>query len=355
MTPLLLLPLLLSSAIAQETLKCWPPNDEGSLLDLIQCASKAYIPAEHIKTLSDFNERLPATGLTVLAMDMLLNGCRGELPADLEGVVEVRRIWDGEVGRGFCVALDVQLDSKKKFAKGWGIFVVPIDVNSPQPSSNLHLQAPHPIFDGSTDLLATSLFRTVPGFRSLLLATRHRNAYKADSTCIAGKAYSMTDPAHNIHEPFFSFSSAILSHINSTTCEGLCGVLQLHGKGASTCVPDTLFLTAGTASSIAYKDHPDWMVGRMVRALRGAVEEGGMGWNVTTPETSGCLLTATRNVVGRVLNGVPEAGACGAGGVEEISGRFAHVESALEAREYSDGMVMGVWRRAFTGLFSGVF
>ncbi|KAI8846887.1 hypothetical protein BC829DRAFT_397711 [Chytridium lagenaria] len=337
---------VLVSSCSAQTFSCWPINNTGSLYDFITCLSKHYIPADYIKTRAEFDAKLPVAGLTMLAADMLANGCPTQVPSDV--------IQDTAVGRNFCVAAETTIDSKSRFTKGWGVFVVPFGAGERE-GAGLHLQAPHPIFDGSTDLVAADLFRNVQGFRSLLLATRHRNAYQVDSTCTPNSGYSLTDPTHSDGEPFFNFASAILQYQNATTCsDSNCGILQLHGKGANTCSSDTFFLSAGTGVASVYNNNPTWHVNRMATALLQS-KPVGSNWTAGTPASSSCTLTATRNVVGKIVNGISFAQVCsGTVTSSKVTGRFSHIETAQAGREITEE-VLGVWRNAFTGIFNGTY
>lgn len=59
-----------------------------------------------------------------------------------------------------------------------------------------------------------------------------------------------------------------------------------------------------------------------------------LGWTVSLPSTSRCILRATKNVVGRLLNGVPEGDVCTTGAMG-ASGQFVHIEQAKVSRQAS--------------------
>ena len=64
-----------------------------------------------------------------------------------------------------------------------------------------------------------------------------------------------------------------------------------------------------------------------MKRLRGHLQLAFPLWNVSLPPDSSCALTATRNVVGRYINGVDEHSVCHTGAdPEEVSGEFIHVE-----------------------------
>ncbi|KAJ3099260.1 hypothetical protein HDU97_003324 [Phlyctochytrium planicorne] len=328
--------LLSNKCLAAPTFSCWPTSNTGSLMSFVTCAAKSYIPSGYIPDKAGYDSRkAPVADIVALVDALLAGGCeKVKVPQRLSGVVEVKKIVDTAVGRSFCVAAEVLLDANGKFKNGWGTFIVPINEIT---GSGLHLQAPHPIFDGNTDLLATDVFRNVKGFRSLLLANRHRNAFKSDNPCLPNLGYSITDPAHNSAEPFFAYSTSILKFENARTCpkQDSCGILQLHGKGDDTCASDSAFVTAGTSVGSAYTRNPQWIANRLLHALQVSSVSNGLDWQVTSPVTSDCGLTATRNVVGKVLNGVDGGMVCSPNAVKStsVTGRFAHIETA-EARGY---------------------
>ncbi|KAJ3099261.1 hypothetical protein HDU97_003325 [Phlyctochytrium planicorne] len=320
-----------SSCSASTPFTCWPANSTGSLFDFVTCSAKSYIPANYIPDQASYDARkAPVADVVALVDSLLAGGCENvTMPDALIGTLEVKRILDAEVGREFCVAAETSLDDNGKFQKGWGTFIVPINESL---EAGLHLQAPHPIFDGNTDLLASDSFRNVKGFRSLFLATRHRNAFKSDNPCLPNLGYSITDPAHNSAEPLFAYASSIIKFENARTCprQDSCGILQLHGKGEDTCSSDSAFVTAGTSVGSAYTRNPQWIANRLQKSLLASSASAGFDWSVTSPVTSSCILTATRNVVGKVLNGVDGTQVCSPNAVKStsVTGRFAHIETA---------------------------
>ncbi|KAJ3116712.1 hypothetical protein HDU96_008951 [Phlyctochytrium bullatum] len=342
-----------TSVVAQ--FPCFPTNGQGSLETFVSCVAGLYIRQNEITTEAAYLAKLPPAGLTTLAANMLVNGCSATIPTDLApGAVQLRTLVDTDAGRTFCIATDTQLTpDNTRLEKAWGVFVVPVGTDEPT-GAGLHIQAPHPLFDANTDLLATHLFRNVRGFRSLLLATLHRHAYRVNSGCLTG--YSKTDPTHNADAPFHAIHSAIAAFEAARTCPttspARCGVVQIHGKGsdADSCPTVTVFGSAGLANSGAYTTHGDrWLVTRIAQRISAAAPAD---WVVATPETSTCGLTATKNVQGRVMNNVPTANVCTQGTtISTTTGRFAHFEIAPNGRAVSD-TVFSVWRTAFNAFLN---
>jgi hypothetical protein len=106
-----------------------------------------------------------------------------------------------EVGE-FCALVEVSTISGDKkgrveYEKGWGLFVTPAWKG--QVKRDLHLSAPHPIFDTLTGEQAGRVFERT-GAKSLYIAGRVRAAFLQATDCVAGSettTYWKTDPAHD--------------------------------------------------------------------------------------------------------------------------------------------------------------
>jgi hypothetical protein len=86
-----------------------------------------------------------------------------------------------------------------------------------------------------------------------------------------------------------------------------------------------------------------------VKRLKGHLQLTIPAWSVSLPPDSSCVLTATRNVVGRYINGVPEHSVCQAGAnPTEALGEFVHIEQDdLSRGAGSYEMWAGAIRRTF--------
>lgn len=197
-------------------------------------------------------------------------------------------------------------------------------------SRDVHISAPHPGFDVGTPAQAAYIFKAT-GSKSFLMAGRTRTAFLNPSPCISTASlsgYYETDPAHNNGEPFFDASLAIYDWQQRRGCpSSTCAYIQMHGKRSSTCPLDQIFLSAGlgrsSTSKAWYIDSND----RPVKRLRGHLQLAFPLWNVSLPPDSSCALTATRNVVGRYINGVDEHSVCHTDAdPSDVSGEFIHVE-----------------------------
>ncbi|EFJ39416.1 hypothetical protein VOLCADRAFT_101004, partial [Volvox carteri f. nagariensis] len=213
-----------------------------------------------------------------------------------------------------------------------------------RPLRRLHLGAPHPSFEGPVDLQAVALFRGLPSLaRSVVVSGKHRRATAADSACLPGFGYPASDPSHNDRDAFNIISFALL---------------QLHGKKEESCPVSTVFASGGFGSNAtAFYSRKDTAVAALVAALEevtgaaaaaaaapppppaGTSSSSG-GWTVSLPpDDPACALTATRNVFGRGVNGVPRRDVCtrpadagGGSGGRSCFGSFVHVEQAEAAR-----------------------
>lgn len=219
-------------------------------------------------------------------------------------------------------------------------------------SRTIHISAPHPGFDVGTPSQAAYLFRAT-GAKSFLMAGRTRTAFLHPSPCISATSqsgYYETDPAHNNREPFFDASLAIHSWQQRRGCpSSTCAYIQMHGKGSSTCPLDQVFISAGLGHSPTskawYLDSND----RPVKRLKGHLQLTFPAWSVSLPPDSSCVLTATRNVVGRYINGVPEHSVCHTGAdPTAVLGEFVHIEQDYLSRgAESYEMWSGALRRTF--------
>ncbi|KAF8963321.1 hypothetical protein BDZ97DRAFT_1661869 [Flammula alnicola] len=251
------------------------------------------------------------------------------VPLSLHGLYTI------DIFKGYCVLYETATRCGT-YLKGWGFMIAPAYHSSV--SRSVHISAPHPGYDLGTVEQAASIFDST-GSKSLLVAGRKRTAFLDQSNCIARvlpkQDYYKTDPAHNNDEPFFDASISIYNwqHQHYGCPSSSCGFIQLHGKGSSTCSSETIFLSSGLGNSSAsrswYSDDTDRPVKRLQRNLQHAFP----AWKVSLPSDSNCPLTATKNVVGRHLNGIHLENVCSMGATSKtVTGEFLHAEQAGIAR-----------------------
>ncbi|CAA7263970.1 unnamed protein product [Cyclocybe aegerita] len=279
----------------------------------------------------------------LLSVDGNCSDLRVLLPESIQSFYTMASFQD------FCVLYE-KIAPGGVYSKGWGFMIVP--ATQAGVSRAVHFSAPHPQYDLGTVEQAASLFRST-GSRSLLVAGRTRTAFLDPSDCTAptsgSQVYYKTDPAHNNLEPFFDASIVIYDwqRIHGGCPSSSCAFIQMHGKGTSTCSNDTVFLSSGLGNSYAswYTDSTDRPIKRLQHNLRLAFPL----WNVSLPSESDCLLTATRNVVGRRINGINPQHVCSvAADSDGATGEWVHIEQATIARI---GDSFEGWSQAITHSF----
>ncbi|KAL0947520.1 hypothetical protein HGRIS_013619 [Hohenbuehelia grisea] len=246
------------------------------------------------------------------------------------------------------------------YVRGWGFLAVPASRATIQ--KEIHFAAPHPIFDSFTPIQAAALFSRTRA-RSLLISGRMRRAFLESTDCIipspGNGPYWKTDPAHDINEPFFDAAKAIWDwqSENGGCPSASCAYIQMHGKGPTTCSTDDVFMSTGLgtgSSSIAwYKSPDDAPVKRLYQQLVLAFPSS----TISLPSNdTGCGLTATTNVVGRLINGINPANGfevanvcTKASNASLVTGQFVHLEQALHMRAAEN---YDTWANAVSAAFS---
>ncbi|KAJ7073475.1 hypothetical protein B0H15DRAFT_792830, partial [Mycena belliarum] len=323
-------------------------NATSTFEDLVACfdaytVSEGYYSDETYTAAQPTDDQLRGwEDLTTSLLSVDGNCTSVVVPSSIAYVYDVSLFRDPE-GPAFCIASESS-SVDGVYAKGWGLLAVPATIAAVK--RNIHLAAPHPAYDLFTPEQAGALFKST-GARSLLIAGRVRTAYMAPSDCVTSSTiYYKTDPAHEIAEPFFSASKAIRAwqHANGGCPAASCAFIQLHGKGARSCPSDTIFLSSGIGippGSLPRIRSPKpgrsaWYTdpaARPVKSLRAALAAAFPTWTVALPSDSACRLTATDNVFGRLVNGVPAQAVCtNASNAALTTGEFVHIEQAVVSR-----------------------
>jgi hypothetical protein len=99
-------------------------------------------------------------------------------------------------------------------SRGWGLYVFREEV-----ANNIIVEAPHPLSDKQSDLIALDIYRALNA-RALLIAGAHRNA----------NPDGMADVSHAPDSIFQSIHEALVE--NTTTFPDVPVVLQIHGFAA---------------------------------------------------------------------------------------------------------------------------
>ncbi|CAA7261050.1 unnamed protein product [Cyclocybe aegerita] len=346
----------------------------STLEDLVACFERLTIPRDYY-TCTTYAIAQPQTspvneftGWTD-AITRLLNAdgtCALPPNSPISSSYTVSRFTDAITRDPYCVLHEtnavVSPTRGTRFEKGWGVFIVPANnVPSIRP---LHFSVPHPLFDtGTPAQAAITLKRTVS--KSLLIEGRHRHALSsvsAGGSCFEscqGAEYDRTDGAHDNREPFHLAMVAIRAWQNTHGGCPLtrCSYIQWHGKNDATCTADHVFLSsgfdsgppAGSSSGNCYSD-PDLPVNRIKAQLNGWFPPP--RYHATPSDDPSCTkLTATDNIFGRLVNGVPEADVCTTpatrcGGSDY--GQFVHIEQDSVSRDEAN---WGRWANVILGAF----
>lgn len=114
----------------------------------------------------------------------------------------------------------------------------------------------------------------------------------------------------------------------------------MHVKSNSTCKEDVFISTGlGKVFKWLYLKHREWPIVKFVESI----EKSGV-YSVGTPYTSECILAATKNIFGRLVNGMKECD-CESGTFDtnDIKGNFIHIEQSFHLVEN-----LNFWRKVFS-------
>ena len=345
-TPPPVLPANIAATDPSNPISCLDVNISPTLARLITCLTNYTVP-EGFYNETTYQAAQPTDSQRSAWLDVVTNlldlSGRGSsdptnpcasvvTPSPLKDIYTISPFTDNGTSIPYCVLAESH-SKNSSYVKGWGVFVVPAAPSGVQ--RYLHISAPHPWFDGDTPTQAATVFGAV-GAKSLLIDGRIRTAYLAGTGCVeGGNGYYRTDPAHNKLELFYDTNRAIWAwqEQNGGCPAANCAFIQFHGKAATTCPTDAIFLSTGlarSASSVAwYTDSTP----RPVKSLQSRLRANFPTWNVSLPSDSDCTLTATQNVVGRWLNGIDDANVCTQGSTASLAqGVFVHAEQSATAR-----------------------
>ncbi|PFH48784.1 hypothetical protein AMATHDRAFT_64610 [Amanita thiersii Skay4041] len=252
------------------------------------------------------------------------------LPDPLKDIYNVFELT--ESSGSFCVLAEQVAEGDKTYQKGWGLMVVPSTRGAV--SRHVHIAAPFPRFALQTEEQSTVIFKGV-GAKSLFIPGRQFRSYPQQSLCILSTAtttYYKTDPVHDKDELFFDTYQQIINwqNANGGCPSASCAYVSLSGKGASSCKLDQVFISAGLSESTGwYTEHEDYPAKRIQSNL---VDEFPF-WKISLPSDSNCDLVATKNIVGRMINGVNASDVCSeAASPESTLGQFVHIEQSMISR-----------------------
>jgi hypothetical protein len=119
------------------------------------------------------------------------------------------------VDRGDDYAMSYLLRENRPIEKGWGLYAIRVDS-----TSNIIVEAPHPLYDRRTPSLAVDIYRALDA-RALLIAGAHRNANRDGAA----------DVAHAPESIFQSVHLALSHEIQVKSGQVI--ILQIHGFHSS--------------------------------------------------------------------------------------------------------------------------
>ena len=247
---------------------------------------------------------------------MLHGTCNFPLPASLLGIMQLRIFVDAGNNKGYCLFMEVQdSNNNGKVDRGWGTFIV-----DPIADRELSHQAPHPIYDSTTENQAVGVFRD-SNSRSYLMCGAHRLANSQSSVCQS--SYGMADCAHNVANMFQPTNEEMIAFYGASSWTAI----QWHGMAADTC--------SNVESYLSHGRNVVPVAGDKILELKNNILVYHPAWKVETPGTGACSLNATDNVQGRLLNGVAAGSVCGTA-ASSYTGRFIHNEQDPGFRNASD-------------------
>lgn len=287
-----------SAARAQTELE----SKKGSLSELVERAS-----ANLVRRGSE-GFRVPTPG-QLKAWSFIAESILGGKPEEalklkeqLSFPYEIFRFTETTNGRTYVV-----LEERAPYRAGWGLFVFDPDSRNP-----LVLQAPHPLFDGNTELeTADAFIRT--GAAAFLMAGAHRRANAEDTPCTQPKSadpeagYPVSDVAHAVATPFHAVHESIVRSRPDSV------VVQLHGMTDRDICPSA-FLSNGTPTVTANS-----------RRVFGCLTKNGVEAGIFDGKTR-CPLSALSNVQGRYSNGETDDPCRRGVSRSPEPGRFIHIE-----------------------------
>ena len=203
------------------------------------------------------------------------------------------------VDRGDNYAVSYLLREQEPIQKGWGLYAFRLDS-----TSNIIIEAPHPIYDRRTPSVALDIYRALDA-RALMVAGAHRNANSDRSA----------DVAHAKESIFQSVHTALAQAIEATS--GNVIILQIHGFHASNHkgYPQVVF-------GLGEKPLPQEIA--IAQKIKDALAKQGIRSGVCTGVESNLMeLCAKTNVQGSVTN----------------QGAFIHIELDENIRDHDEGFV----------------
>ncbi len=256
---------------------------------------------------------------------MLEGACDFALPSSLSGIMQIRTFTDASDGKTYCVLMEVRDDEPIETGgdgyvdRGWGTFIT-----NPNPTRELSHQAPHPIFDSTTENQAVAVFQATNS-RSYLMCGADRRANPPPSACQPSQQFGEADCAHNVNNMFQPTQEELLAFYGAQPWTAI----QWHGMSAMTCPLVNAYLSLGFNATPPEDSQ--------ISVLQSNMRLYHPDWSVQVPDSAGspCTLNATDNVQGRLLNGVPPERVCNTRAMTPTD-KFIHIEQQPGFRSASD-------------------
>ncbi|PFH47533.1 hypothetical protein AMATHDRAFT_50238 [Amanita thiersii Skay4041] len=314
----------------------------ATLQDVVSCHLKYVVETRYTEQTYTAAQPTPeqrqawsTTVSTLLHVDGNCTDIAASIPTPLQGLYTIFELTEPS-GRSFCIFAETVTECDTEYEKGWGILVVPATRKAV--SRHVHIAAPHPLYDLGTEQQAASVFKSI-GAKSLYIPGRMRLAFPQLTPCVQStikSKYYKTDPAHD-------------KNANGGCPAASCAYVQFHGKGPSTCRSDHIFISTGLGRDKASREWYTNNTNYPVKRLKSQLSSVFPSWTISLPTDSTCLLTATKNIVGRLINGVPERKVCReAASAASASGEFVHMEQAKISRSPK---FYGHWTRGLLAAF----
>lgn len=209
--------------------------------------------------------------------------------------------------------------------RGWGFYVV-----NPSPSRALAIEAPHPLFDFSTEDEAAQVFLTL-NTRALLIAGAHRCANATEASTCSGPvnqcgatAPRISDASHATQQVFQT------AHASLMDSDPLLVAVALHGFSQGAGEPDS-YVSDGTTLASG----PGTLANDFAARLNSATgqSDAALSCNDGGPGASSGFC-GTLDVQGRYANQSEDACTVSSPGA---SNRFLHIEQSMDLRDTTTG------------------
>jgi hypothetical protein len=291
---------LLLAASGNPDLTCASSKDLGLLVECIRAHMPRKEPPGYVAPTPS-----QRADWRIVVNQMMQGSCDFAVPVSLSGIVQVRTFTDTGNRRNYCLLMEVRDQNGDGLVdNGFGTFIV-----YSKASRQLSHQAVHPIADSSTEKQAVTVFKDTDS-RSFLMAGAHRDANSKESACLP--PHPESDASHDSNTMVQATNEELLAYYGTASWFAI----QWHGMDTSRC-PSHVFPSHGLDIAPAPTDK--------IAVLRDRLLLHHPTWRVDLPGYGACILNATENVQGRLLNGVPAERVC-CTPASSYTQKFIHIE-----------------------------